>query len=224
MERIRQLRRERGLSQAKLAVKAGMDPATLNRLERGKGNPNLQTLERVAKALDVEVADLFPKTQAPLPFEEDGPGQRRSSDVVAREDYEDVLEAWKAYMRGRARSWEQELGGLVGGHRPNDLPTIALWCVEVQKEAVALFAAVASMKPWQVRNPIPGPHGLSMEQLDAIREVDTAAERVLEAVWSAIDPPSDQNRGFGSLRGAAEEAASERGEFMRRLEERRRSA
>jgi transcriptional regulator with XRE-family HTH domain len=63
MERIRQLRKERGLSQAKLAVMADMDPATLNRLERGTGNPNLKTLERVAEALEVEVADFFPKTQ-----------------------------------------------------------------------------------------------------------------------------------------------------------------
>jgi transcriptional regulator with XRE-family HTH domain len=63
MERIRQLRKERGLSQAKLAVMADMDPATLNRLERGTGNPNLKTLERVAEALGVEVADFFPKAQ-----------------------------------------------------------------------------------------------------------------------------------------------------------------
>jgi transcriptional regulator with XRE-family HTH domain len=61
MERIRQLRKERGLSQARLAVMADMDPATLNRLERGTGNPNLKTLERVADALEVEVADFFPK-------------------------------------------------------------------------------------------------------------------------------------------------------------------
>ncbi len=61
MDRIRQLRKDRGLSQAKLAVMADMDPATLNRLERGTGNPNLKTLERVADALEVGVADLLPK-------------------------------------------------------------------------------------------------------------------------------------------------------------------
>lgn len=64
MERIRQLRAERGLSQAKLAVRADMDPATLNRLEQGKGNPNLRTLERVADALGVEVAD-FSRKRSP---------------------------------------------------------------------------------------------------------------------------------------------------------------
>ncbi len=65
MERIRQLRNEKGLSQAKLAVMADMDPATLNRLEQGKGNPNLKTIARVADALGVEVVELFPKAPAP---------------------------------------------------------------------------------------------------------------------------------------------------------------
>jgi transcriptional regulator with XRE-family HTH domain len=70
MDRIRQLRTERGLSQAKLAVMADMDPATLNRLERGTGNPSLKTLQRIADALDISVAELLedvsPKIQAPL--------------------------------------------------------------------------------------------------------------------------------------------------------------
>jgi transcriptional regulator with XRE-family HTH domain len=69
VERIRQLRKERGLSQAKLAVMADMDPATLNRLERGTGNPNLKTLERVADALGVEVADFFPKAPDRSPLQ-----------------------------------------------------------------------------------------------------------------------------------------------------------
>jgi transcriptional regulator with XRE-family HTH domain len=65
MQRIRELRQEKGLSQVKFAVMANMDPATLNRLEQGKGNPNLRTLERVADALGVEVADLLGKVRAP---------------------------------------------------------------------------------------------------------------------------------------------------------------
>src|ERR687898_683152 len=75
MDRIRQLRKERGLSQARLAVLADMDPATLNRLERGTGNPNLKTLQRVAGALDVAIAGLLvdasPKAQTLQPSLED---------------------------------------------------------------------------------------------------------------------------------------------------------
>ncbi len=59
MDRIRELRNLKGFSQAKLAVKAGMDPATLNRIEQGKGNPNLKTLEKLAETLGVSVVDLL---------------------------------------------------------------------------------------------------------------------------------------------------------------------
>jgi transcriptional regulator with XRE-family HTH domain len=55
-----------GVSQVQLAGLAGMDPATLNRIEQGKANPNLKTIERLADALGVEVADFFPKAQDPL--------------------------------------------------------------------------------------------------------------------------------------------------------------
>src|SRR5215203_6465514 len=95
MERIRQLRNERGLSQAKLAVMADMDPATLNRLERGTGNPNLKTLERVADALGVEVADFFPKGRrsSPEPSLLNGLGDER----LARHQ-----RSWRDYITDEA--------------------------------------------------------------------------------------------------------------------------
>ncbi len=70
MDRIRELRNLKGFSQAKLAVKAGMDPATLNRIEQGKGNPNLKTLEKLAETLGVSVVDLL---EEPVPLGEAPP-------------------------------------------------------------------------------------------------------------------------------------------------------
>ncbi len=64
MQRIRELREEKGLTQVRLAVAADMNPATLNRIEMGKASPNLKTLERLADALGVEVGDFFPKAEA----------------------------------------------------------------------------------------------------------------------------------------------------------------
>ncbi len=69
MVRIRELRKRKGVSQARLAITAGMDPATLNRLEQGKGNPNIKTMEKIAEALSISVSELLegeaPKAQAP---------------------------------------------------------------------------------------------------------------------------------------------------------------
>jgi DNA-binding Xre family transcriptional regulator/CheY-like chemotaxis protein len=56
--RVRQERETRGWSLADLARRTGMQPPNLHRLESGKHVPSLETLERVAEALGVRVADL----------------------------------------------------------------------------------------------------------------------------------------------------------------------
>lgn len=56
--RIRQEREGRGWSLAELARRTGIQPPNLSRLENGKHVPSLDTLQRVADALGVRVADL----------------------------------------------------------------------------------------------------------------------------------------------------------------------
>ncbi len=68
---VRRLREERGWNQAKLAVEAGMAPSAVNQIENGKRSPSANSLTKLAKALGVEVRDLFPLGQAPLPDFED---------------------------------------------------------------------------------------------------------------------------------------------------------
>lgn len=52
---IRRLRLEKNLSQEQLAYCSRMGAAHLGNLERGRGNATLDTLERIAQALGVEV-------------------------------------------------------------------------------------------------------------------------------------------------------------------------
>jgi transcriptional regulator with XRE-family HTH domain len=70
MEELRRLRRETKLSQAKLAALADLDPSTVNQLETGTRRANMRTLEKLAGVLGVDVGDLFPKVQAPLPLDD----------------------------------------------------------------------------------------------------------------------------------------------------------
>lgn len=67
---IRRLREDREFNQAQLAVLVGTGPSAISRIESGKQNPNSSTLVKLAEALEVEIADLFPKAEASLPFEE----------------------------------------------------------------------------------------------------------------------------------------------------------
>lgn len=57
--RIKALRARRRLSQEALAAKAGVSRGYLARLETGRHDPTVGTVEKLAKALRVRVADLL---------------------------------------------------------------------------------------------------------------------------------------------------------------------
>jgi len=48
-------RLKRGWSQTKLAEAVGSRQPVISRLERGEGNPSLQTLQKIANALDLSL-------------------------------------------------------------------------------------------------------------------------------------------------------------------------
>jgi transcriptional regulator with XRE-family HTH domain len=56
--RIKELRQEKGWSQQLLADHAELERAHLSRLEEGRREAGLRVLERIARALDVDVEDL----------------------------------------------------------------------------------------------------------------------------------------------------------------------
>ena len=57
--RVRRLRKDRGLSQEKLAFDAGIHRTYLGSIERGERNPTLKNITRIARALGVSLAELF---------------------------------------------------------------------------------------------------------------------------------------------------------------------
>lgn len=119
MREVRRLRQEKGWNQTELAFYAGLAPSVISEIETGKRNPSAGTLHKLAEALDVDVPDLFERTQdlkaqAPLPFEE-GPQRRIAAEDEAiraqREAYR-YLRAWRSYIDYLARRWE------VAGREP----------------------------------------------------------------------------------------------------------
>lgn len=58
-QRIRELRNERHMSQDELSFKAGISPAHLGQIERALKNPTIDTVAKIASALDVPVSSLF---------------------------------------------------------------------------------------------------------------------------------------------------------------------
>lgn len=58
-QRIRTLRKEQGLSQEKLALKADLDRTYLAGAEQGKRNISLKSLDKIVSALDVSFEEFF---------------------------------------------------------------------------------------------------------------------------------------------------------------------
>ena len=58
VERLREFRRMRALSQQELADAASVGRNTISRLERGETGAHGRTLRRLAQALSVDVAEL----------------------------------------------------------------------------------------------------------------------------------------------------------------------
>ena len=60
-QRIRNYRGKLGLSQEKLAELSGCHPTYIGQLERGEKNATLESIEKIAVALDISLSKLFEK-------------------------------------------------------------------------------------------------------------------------------------------------------------------
>ena len=58
-ERIRELRLQRGFTQERLALTAGITPAYLGQVERGQRNATVAIIENICEAMNVSLADFF---------------------------------------------------------------------------------------------------------------------------------------------------------------------
>lgn len=57
-ERIRELRTQKGMTQKELGEKCNMADSAIRRYESNRGNPTIETLSRISKALNVRLDDL----------------------------------------------------------------------------------------------------------------------------------------------------------------------
>ena len=62
---IRSYRTERGLSQGDIERRTGLLRCYLSRVENGHTVPSLETLAKIAEAMEISLADFFPNTQTP---------------------------------------------------------------------------------------------------------------------------------------------------------------
>jgi transcriptional regulator with XRE-family HTH domain len=99
---IRRLRDERGWNQTELGFHADTSPSIISLIENGKRNPSTATLMKIARALGVEVVDLFPKAPGRSPSEPS------FNDVLEEERRPRYLNAWRAFVWKLEQRWKEE--------------------------------------------------------------------------------------------------------------------
>lgn len=58
-KRIKELRKQKGLKQEKLAELVGLEPTSISNIENGYNYPSMKNLEKISKILDVSLSNIF---------------------------------------------------------------------------------------------------------------------------------------------------------------------
>ena len=75
-------RKDRGLSQMKLAAAIGVTLATIANIEQGRNEPSLSTAHKIAQALDLDLDQvIWPLAHVATPYPSKAKRRRRSPDA-----------------------------------------------------------------------------------------------------------------------------------------------
>lgn len=102
-KRIKQLRREKGLTLQELAARSGVSPGYISMLERGfKKSPTLEILKKLAKGLSVSLSEIIGEEIAELEMDGKTRALLRVADELSKldlESLESILEAIREIKR-----------------------------------------------------------------------------------------------------------------------------
>lgn len=106
-ERIREIRKMKGLSILDLKEKTGLSKSTISDIENGKSSPTTETLQKIADALEVDIREFFSDTDNVtsndlddllLEFPEGVYVLRRASKELSPEAKKQMIKIMKAFL------------------------------------------------------------------------------------------------------------------------------
>ncbi|HEX9986491.1 MAG TPA: helix-turn-helix transcriptional regulator [Thermoanaerobaculia bacterium] len=107
--KIRQLRRQRKLTQVELAEKIGIHQSDLSRMEQGEYKVGLDTLLKILQTFDLSIGDFFDEnTRSNNVFE-----KYKSLSPAAQKEVESFIE-FKRRQEMESDAWDED-GGESGG-------------------------------------------------------------------------------------------------------------
>ena len=106
--KIRQLRRQRKLTQVELADRIGIHQSDLSRMEQGEYKVGLDTLLKILQTFDLSIGDFFDETQSSQTVFE----KYKSLSTNAQKEVESFIEFKR--RQEQEESWDPD-GGESGG-------------------------------------------------------------------------------------------------------------
>lgn len=104
--KIRQLRRQRKLTQVELAEKIGIHQSDLSRMEQGEYKVGLDTLLKILQTFDLNIGDFFEENEGAESLYQ----KFRALSAAAQREVENFIE----FKRRQEESWSDD-GGEGGG-------------------------------------------------------------------------------------------------------------
>ena len=193
MQAIRRIRKGQGWSQERTAAEAGIDRVTLIHIETGRSSPTVETLQKLAGALGVEVADFFPRAQGTL-FASDDPPAGRDAGAPAGGAAR-VLADWAESLSSRGEEarfrWRR---GAAELERTQDVGSALTLDKQVQAEARGFFREIIDlMEAWdrEVAREAPG---RKAELASLATDLKGASDAVRGGTRALIDALAAQRR------------------------------
>lgn len=125
---VRRRREDLGLTGAQLAARAGMAPSAVSQIETGRRTPSSASVIKLAAALNIEVGDLYPKGQAPLPLEVAEQAGHTGSEV-SEEERRFLVRGWEVILEdlaARCQEAEKELRAADINSFPDSVVDVAV--------------------------------------------------------------------------------------------------
>lgn len=101
--KIRQLRRQRKLTQTELAEKIGIHQSDLSRMEQGEYKVGLDTLLRILQTFNLSIGEFFEERSQETPLVE----KFRTLSPAAQKEVESFIEFKRLQMEGAGGSWSE---------------------------------------------------------------------------------------------------------------------
>ncbi len=105
--RIRQLRKERGLTQANLAQRIGVQQSDLCRMENGEYRVSLDTMFKILGVFGIEIGDFFRAETAPASPAEIEREVLRLFNRLTADKREEVLDFMRYKSLKKADTWKR---------------------------------------------------------------------------------------------------------------------